>query len=558
MLTTGIIQPSVSPFSSPILLVKKKDGNKFSIPIIDELLDELYGATIFSKLDLKSGYHQIKKEDVYKTAFWTHERHYEFLVIPFGLSNAPATFQSLMNQEVLTILVAKHLYSNAKKCHFGQHQIEYLGHFVSAEGVPADPSKKAAMVQWPTPLNIRELRGFLGLTGYYKRFVAGYGAISWPLMQQLWKDAFKYDDAETAFRKLKLAMTALPILALLDFSKPFIIKTDASGHGLGVVQFALLPITITYYPKNLYINPSMKEINGHCPRRPKMEATDALSRLNPSVELATLTSQGVVDNQLLDAQVHRDPYLSKIKKGPQEDPDVYPHFSLEHEKLLYKGRLALPQSSPLILIFLREFHSSLAGGHSGFLRTYKPLAAPTIFALIWEDVSMDFIEGLPKSGNYNSLLAVVDRLSKYAHFLPLKHPFTAEGVVAVFIKEIVRLHGIPRSIISDLDKVFLSHLWSELFRLQGTILRQSTAYRLQSDGQTEVVNWCVEMYLRCSTYGKPKSWSNWIPWAEYWYNTTFHSSTNTTPFKAVYGRDPPPPIRYDSQTTTIQSIEQQL
>uniref|UniRef100_A0A803PCQ5 Ty3/gypsy retrotransposon protein n=1 Tax=Cannabis sativa TaxID=3483 RepID=A0A803PCQ5_CANSA len=184
MLTVGIIQPSSSPFSSPVLLVRKKDGSwrfcvdyralnrvtipdKFPIPVIDELLDELHGARIFSKFHLKS---------------------------------------------------------------------EYLGHIISQQGVAADPQKVSAMLEWPTPKTIKGLRGFLGLTGYYRKFVANYARIAQTLTDQLKKDQFQWGvEAEQAFQQLQQAMTKVPVLALPDFTQPFVIETDASGHGLGVI-----------------------------------------------------------------------------------------------------------------------------------------------------------------------------------------------------------------------------------------------------------------------------------------------------------------------------------
>jgi transposase InsO family protein len=174
---------------------------------------------------------------------------------------------------------------------------------------------------------------------------------------------------------------------------------------------------------------------------------------------------------------------------------------------------------------------------------------------VWKDISLDFVEGLPKVHGKSVILTVVDRFSKYAHFITLSHPYTAILVALAFFEAIVRLHGFPSSIVSDRDPVFTGHVWRDLFRLAGVQLKMSTAFHPQTDGQSEAVNKMIAMYLRCLTGDHPRAWLDWLPWAEYCYNTAYHSSLRTTPFQVVYGWPPPALVPYTAGSSRTDAVD---
>lgn len=182
----------------------------------------------------------------------------------------------------------------------------------------------------------------------------------------------------------------------------------------------------------------------------------------------------------------------------------------------------------------------------------QPLLVPS---QVWDDITLDFIEGLPPSHGHDMILLGVNRLSKYAHFITLTHPFSAKTVAEKFVDGVIKLYGMPCSIVSDRDPIFVSNFWKEFFKLSGSKLTLSSAYHPQTDGQTEVVNRCVEQYLRCFVHQWPKQQSHYLQWAELWYNTTYHASIKMSPFQALYGRLPPLIPAYSLDSTSVHEVD---
>lgn len=558
------------------------------------MLDELGGSRYFTKLDLRAGYHQIRvaEEDVHKTAFRTHHGHYEYLVMPFGLCNAPSTFQSMMNtifqpylrkfvlvffndilvysrtwtehlvhlKRVLEVLTFHDFHIKPSKCSFGEATVEYLGHIISADGVQVDQSKISTMQQWPKPSTITELRGFLGLTGYYRKFVKNYGTIARPLTEMTRKGGFRWTaEAESAFTELKEAMTKTPVLALPNFEVIFEVHTDASDVGIGAVLVQegkpLAYLSKALGPKKLEWSVYVKEmmaiveavqvwrpyllgrkfriVTDQQPLKHMLEqriitpeqqrfvsklmgfefeimyrpgrqnsVADALSRRTDGPQLQAVTGPiwGIWDS--LREASETDTKISEKRQQLLENNPLSEDYEWRDGLLFYKGKVWVPKLNSLRHELIKHFHDSRYGGHSGVYRTWARMACSFTWAgmknnvqqyvlscdtcqhiksdsrrpsgllqplpvpeHLWEDVTMDFVEGLPTSNGYNGILVVVDRLSKYTHFIPLVHPYTAKSVARLFVEYVVKLHGLPRSIITDRDRIFISNFWREFFKM---------------------------------------------------------------------------------------------
>ncbi|GJV84737.1 retrotransposon-related protein [Tanacetum coccineum] len=413
------------------------------------------------------------------------------------------------------------------------------------------------------------VKGFLGLTGYYQKFINGYGKISRPLTELTKKDSFHWGPlTQSAFEELKQTMVNAPVLAFPNFSQPFEIECDALGSGIGAVLMQSKR-PIAYFSKAL----SDMNLNKSAYEKEIMALVLVIQHWRPYLlgrNFTVFTNQKSLKHLLEQCITTMDQQnwiaklmgyqfsicykpgkenraadaLSRIYEGTELRTMIsYPQW-LDEGKLYHKGRLVISASSPWIPKLLVEFHNSPSGGHSGFYRMYRRLAsriywlgmtkavkeyvracdvcqrykASTVTPggllqplpipnLVWEDISLDFITGLPKSKGYDAVLVVVDRLSKYCHFVPLKHPLIARTLAEIFLREIIHLHGILKFVLSDRDPLFLSRFWQEIFSLQGSKYKFSSAYHPETDGQTEVVNRSLETYLRCFAAEQPKTCS---------------------------------------------------
>jgi hypothetical protein len=649
LLEKGYIQESISPCSIPTLLTPKKDGSwrmcvdsrainkitvkyRFPIPRLDDMLDCLAGSKNFSKIDLRSGYHQIRmrESDEWKTAFKTPHGLYEWLVMPFGLTNAPSTFIRVMTEMLRPVLglcavvyfddilvysksLADHIqhlegvfkllreykfYANTKKCTFATNQVGFLGYIVSDTGIKMDPSKTKAIVEWPTPKTVSEVRSFHGLATFYRRFVKNFSSIAAPLTDCLKQQTLQWTEAsEASFNALKTALTTAPILQVPDFDKVFEVDTDASIQGIGGVlsQEAIKHWQYYLAYKEFVLHTdheALKHLNsqqGLHKRHAKWVAflqqfnfsiihkagclnklADGLSRRQALLtEMKALVPGFEVFKEHYESDKKLAAVLEALKKGKLaaftgfylNDGFLFkglqlcvPHCSLRRQLLQevhqqgHFGRdktLALLQQRYYWPSMTKEVAKFVAGcticqtskGAATNAGLYLPLPVPTT---PWECISMDFIQGLPPTTKRSdSILVVVDRFSKMGHFIPCKKTTDASHVPDLFFREVYKLHGLPSSIVSDRDSKFLAHFWRTLWKKLDTSLDYSTTFHPQIDGQTEVTNRSLGNMLRALVGDNPKGWESILPLAEFAFNCSLNRSSQHTPFEVMYGTNPP-------------------
>nr|GFA25286.1 putative reverse transcriptase domain-containing protein [Tanacetum cinerariifolium] len=481
----GFIRPSSSPWGAPVLFVKKKDGsfrmcidyrelnkltvkNRYPLPRIDDLFDQLQGSSIYSKIDLRSGYHQVRvrEEDIPKTAFRTRYGHYEFQVMSFGLTNAPAIFMDLMNrvckpyldkfvivfiddiliyskneQEhrehlklILELLKKEKLFAKFSKCDFWIPRVQFLGHVIDGRGIHVDPAKIESVKDWASPKTPTEIRQFLGLAGYYRRFIEGFSKIAKPMTKLTQKKVmFDWGDKqEAAFQLLKQKLCSAPILALPEGAKDFVAYCDASHKGLGAVLMQREKV-ISYASRQLKIHE--KNYTTH------------------DLELGAVVFALKIWRHYLD-------YDCEIRYHPGK-------ANVVADALSRKERIKPLRVRALVMTFGLDLPKQILGAQT---KARKPenLKKEDVGGMLienskdpekckipqwkWDNITMDFVTKLPRtSSGYDTIWVIVDHLTKSTYFLPIREDDSMDKLTKLYLKEVVTRHGIPVSIISDRD-----------------------------------------------------------------------------------------------------------
>ncbi|GJV61948.1 putative reverse transcriptase domain-containing protein [Tanacetum coccineum] len=479
----GFIRPSTSTWGAPVLFVKKKDGsfrmcidyrelnkltvkNHYLLPRIDDLFDQLYGLSIYSKIDLRSGYHQqrVRDEDIPKTAFRTRYGHYEFQVMPFGLTNAPAVFMDLMNRVcksyvdkfvivfiddiliysrnkeehedhlriILELLKKEKLYAKFSKCDFWISIVQFLGHVIDSHGIHVGPAKIEAVKNWASSTTPTEIRQFLGLAGYYQRFIKDFSKIAKSLTELTQKNKYIWgENQESSFHLVKQKLCEAPILALPEGNNDFVMYCDASHQGLGAILQYIL---------------DKKELNIRQRRWLELLA-------DYDYEIRYHLGKA---NVIVDALSRKE--RIKPLRSCKSKYSIHPGYDKMCQDL--KKLYWWPNMKAIIIEYVGKcltcsrvkVECQKTSGLQPEIPTWK-----------WERITMDFVTKLPKtSSEHDTIWVIIDRLTKSAHFIPTREIDSMETLIRLYIKEIVSRHGVSISIISDHDSHFTSRFWQSM------------------------------------------------------------------------------------------------
>ncbi|GJY44825.1 putative reverse transcriptase domain-containing protein [Tanacetum coccineum] len=574
--------------------------NHYPLPRIDDLFDQLQGSSIYSKIDLRSGYHQlrVREKDIPKTAFRTRYGHYEFQVMPFGLTNAPAVFMDLMNRvckpyldkfvivfiddiliyskskkeheehlrQILKLLKKEELYAKFSKCEFWISRVQFLSHMIDCRGIYVDLAKIESIKDWASPKTPTEIRQFLGLADYYRRFIKGFSKIA-KSMTKLTQKGVKFDwgdKQEAAFQLIKQKLCSAPILALPEGSEDFVVYCDASIQELRAVVFALkiwrhylygTKCTVFIDHKSLQHILDQKELNMRQRRWLELLSDyDCKICYHPGKANVVADALSRKEREPLRTEARKPENIKSKDVGGMliensKDPEKFRMEKLEPRvdgTLCLNGMSWLPCYGDLRTLIMHESHKSKYSIHSGSDKMYQDmkklywwpnmkaniatyvsrcltcakvkaehqrssglLVQPEIPQWKWDNIIMDFVTKLPKSSQgYDTIWVIVDRLTKSAIFVPMRETDPLEKLARMYLKE----------------------------KALGTSLDMSTAYHSQTDGQSERTIQTLEDMLCACVIDFGNGWVKHLPLVEFSYNINYHASIKAAPFEALYGR----------------------
>ena len=637
MLRDGVIRPSSSPWASPVVMVKKKDGSmRFCVdfrqmndatikdahplPRIDDTLESLYGAQYFTTLDLKSGYWQvpITEEDKEKTAFRTSSGQlYEFNQLPFGLCNAPATFSRLMDRTlaglawniclyylddiiVFSSTWAEHIQRlkavferlrranlklGAKKCTLAAREVSFLGYKVTPDGLEPEPRLMEAISKLPPPINVAEVRSFLGLVGYYRRFVKKFSDKAAPLNALLRKEqAWKWtEDCQEAFETLKGEIAARPVSAYPDFSKPFRLYTDASNIGLGAIlaqkqqgkEKIICCASRTLNNAESNYSTTKKEclavVWGVQVFRPFLVATH-FEILTDHYALQWLRSMKSTSAILHRWAAALEDYRFTVLHRPgklQGHVDALSRLPTENLLFTVEGKIKVPEKKAEEII--KEVHRQ---GHLGEHKTWKafnrkyftPAGKQKCREVVrtcpecqlgkdykvkhlpkgnisspgpWETVSIDIVGPLPVDGRSNRfIVTIMDVYSRYLIAVPVKN-HRAATVSRCLYESVVAYFGAPRSILSDRGTEFTSIIWETLSQMLGAKIKLTAPYYPQGNAVIERSHRTLNNMLRTMLLEKERrEWSSLVPSIMLYMNSMIQEKTGVSAGEILFGRNP--------------------